>query len=158
MHVGRANGVPAPGWSRFTCGYAAEARRRAARPRAPGPSCGTGGLGERGRTCSPSAPPGGLGRRSPVGRAMLGAMSSSARPSRTAKKIARLLLLADRVPGIREVLPAQFAADVEPVLRASGAFRSFEIDAMQRPSALHFHAWTERLFGRGHLLWFALRK
>jgi len=89
---------------------------------------------------------------------MLGAMSSSARPSCTAKKIARLLLLADRVPGIREVLPAQFAADVEPVLRASGAFRSFEIDAMQRPSALHFHAWTERLFGRGHLLWFALRK
>lgn len=85
-------------------------------------------------------------------------MKSNLRPSRTAKKIARLLLLLDHVPRLRGVLPPDFTVIVEPILRSSGAFRAFEIDMMRRPMTLRFYEAAERWLGQGQLLWFALRK
>jgi hypothetical protein len=47
----------------------------------------------------------------------------SERPSRTALKIARFMLLLDAVPRLRNVLPEGSAAAVESILLASGAVR-----------------------------------
>lgn len=80
-------------------------------------------------------------------------------PSQTAKKIARFLLLIDAIPRLRGLLPADAAAEVEAILRASGAVRAYELDMMRA-------AWTQRVYqraerwfgGRGQLVWFGLRK
>ncbi|HEY8428384.1 MAG TPA: SAM-dependent methyltransferase [Sandaracinaceae bacterium] len=82
----------------------------------------------------------------------------SDRPSRTATKIARFVLLVDGVPGLRDVLPAGAASATEAILRGSGAVPRRHIDAMRKPSARRFYELSERLFGRGQLAWFAVRK
>jgi methyltransferase (TIGR00027 family) len=80
-------------------------------------------------------------------------------PSRTAKKIARFILLIDALPRLRGVLPPQAAAAVERILRASGAFRTREIEMMRAAWTQRFYVRVEGLLGgRGQLLWFGLRK
>lgn len=83
---------------------------------------------------------------------------SMARPSRTALKIARFMLLLDDVPRLAPVLPAGAAADIDAILRASGAVSARAIDVMRRPWAHRVHTALERWTGRGQLLWFGLRK
>jgi methyltransferase (TIGR00027 family) len=80
-------------------------------------------------------------------------------PSRTAKKIARFILLIDAVPRLVGVLPPGAAQTAERILRASGAFRTREIEMMRAAWTQRFYARAERwLGGRGQLLWFGLRK
>ncbi len=80
------------------------------------------------------------------------------RPSRTAMKIARFLLLLDAVPRLSSVLLPGTAQVTEAILRASGAVRRLDIDMMRHPLTLRFYEASERLLGRGQLLWFGVRK
>lgn len=83
---------------------------------------------------------------------------SHERPSRTAKKIARFMILIDSVPRFAGLLPADAAATVEQILRSSGAARPREIDAMRKPWVRRFYEITESALGKGQLLWFGVRK
>lgn len=80
------------------------------------------------------------------------------RPSRTATKIARFMLLLDAQPRLAGLLPAGAAAVIEPLLRASGAVSPRLITMMRRPSALRFARAMEAVTSRGQLAWFGLRK
>jgi methyltransferase (TIGR00027 family) len=82
----------------------------------------------------------------------------AARPSRTALKIARFMVLIDAVPRFAGLLPHGAAATAEAILRASGAVPARRIDVLRKPWLLRFYAGAEALFGRGQLLWFGLRK
>src|SRR5688500_3712145 len=82
----------------------------------------------------------------------------SARPSRTALKIARFMILIDAVPRFAGLLPPGAAATAESILRASGAVPARRIDVLRKPWLLRFYERTEALLGRGQLLWFGLRK
>ncbi len=57
---------------------------------------------------------------------------SHERPSLTAKKIARFLILIDAVPRFAGLLPAEASTTAEAILRASGAVRQREIRASLR--------------------------
>ena len=83
---------------------------------------------------------------------------SSSRPSRTATKIARFMLLIDAVPRLAPVLPENAARTADALLRASGAVSARQLDLMRRPRTVRFYELAERLLGRGQLLWFAVRK
>lgn len=85
-------------------------------------------------------------------------MASPRKPSRTARKIARILLLLDTDPRLRRVLPEEFVATGEAILRGSGACRAFEINMMRQPQMLRFAHGVERWLGRGQMLWFGVRK
>jgi methyltransferase (TIGR00027 family) len=80
------------------------------------------------------------------------------RPSRTAVKIARFMLLLDAVPRLEPVLPAGAAETAEAILRASGAVRLRDIGMMRSPRTVRFYEAIEKLLGQGQLLWFGLRK
>lgn len=81
-----------------------------------------------------------------------------ARPSLTAVKIARFMILLDAVPRLASVLPEGAAATAEALLRASGATRPRLIDMMRRPATYRFYRLAEGALGRGQLLWFGVRK
>jgi methyltransferase (TIGR00027 family) len=83
---------------------------------------------------------------------------STTRPSRTATKIARFMLLIDAVPRLAPVLPEDAARTADALLRASGAVPARHLDLMRRPHTIRFYELAERLLGRGQLLWFAVRK
>jgi methyltransferase (TIGR00027 family) len=83
---------------------------------------------------------------------------SEDRPSRTATKIARFLLLIDTVPRLAPVLPEGAARTAEALMRASGAVPVRHLDAMRRPASVRLYEAAEGLLGRGQLLWFAIRK
>ncbi|MDC0672913.1 SAM-dependent methyltransferase [Nannocystis sp. ncelm1] len=83
---------------------------------------------------------------------------ASPRPSRTALKIARFMLLLDAVPRFAGLLPVDAAAAVEGLLRASGAVRPRHIDVMRRPATYKMYRFIEGMLGRGQLLWFGVRK
>ena len=80
------------------------------------------------------------------------------RPSQTALKIARFMVLLDAVPRLRGVLPEGEAKLVESILRASEVVSPRAVDMMRRPVTIRFYELAEAVFGRGQLLWFALRK
>lgn len=81
-----------------------------------------------------------------------------ARPSLTAKKIARFMLLIDAVPRFAGLLPEGSARTAEAILRASGAVPNATIGRMRSPWTLRFYEIAEALTIRGQLLWFGLRK
>ncbi|MCP3140167.1 class I SAM-dependent methyltransferase [Pyxidicoccus xibeiensis] len=81
-----------------------------------------------------------------------------ARPSGTATKIARFMLLLDSTPRLERVLPSGAAETVEALLRASGAVRRREVDMMRGRTGARLYETAERLLGRGQLLWFGVRK
>ena len=81
-----------------------------------------------------------------------------ARPSRTALKIARFMLLIDSTPRFAGLLPPGAAALVEQLLRRSGAVRPAAIDMMRAPWVHRMYSRIEGWTGRGQLLWFAMRK
>lgn len=83
---------------------------------------------------------------------------SKERPSLTALKIARFMVLLDAVPRLRALLPDGAASAAEKILRASGAMPEWRIDLMRRPSTLAMYRAAEGLLGRGQLSWFAVRK
>ncbi len=83
---------------------------------------------------------------------------SSPRPSNTAKKIARFMILLDSIPRLRGLLPPGAADMVERLLHASGAVRPGEISMMRRPWVRRFMGVVERLTTRGQVLWFGMRK
>lgn len=83
---------------------------------------------------------------------------TSARPSRTATKIAGFLLLLDSTPRLAPVLPPGAAEAAEAILRASGAVRRHELDMMRGRLGARLYETAERLLGRGQLLWFGVRK
>ncbi|MDC3954384.1 class I SAM-dependent methyltransferase [Polyangium jinanense] len=80
------------------------------------------------------------------------------RPSLTAKKIARFLILIDAVPRFAGLLPADAATTVEAILRASGAVGRRQIDMMRAPWTQRFYEIAEAWTARGQLIWFGLRK
>ncbi|GEM_PF-3270322 len=80
------------------------------------------------------------------------------RPSRTATKISRLVLLLDADPRLRCVLAPGSAATVEVILRASGVVPQHDIDTMRSTLTLRFFETAERLFGRGQIFWLGVRK
>jgi len=80
------------------------------------------------------------------------------RPSATATKIARFMILMDSVPRLAPLLPADSARTVEVILRESGVVPSRSIQMMRRPSAAWLYRTAEAFLGRGQLLWFGLRK
>lgn len=82
----------------------------------------------------------------------------STKPSRTASKIARFVLLLDATPRFAGLLPSGSAAAVEAILRASGTIRPAAIDVMRQPRAQRLAASVEAWAGRGQILWFGLRK
>lgn len=82
----------------------------------------------------------------------------SGRPSRTALKIARFMVLLDAVPRLRHVLPVGSAAAVESILLASGAVRPELVRQMRSPATLRVYETVETILGRGQLLWFGVRK
>ena len=79
------------------------------------------------------------------------------KPSRTALKIARFMLLIDAVPRFRGLLPEGAAGAAEGILRSSGAVRASHVDAMRKPSTLRFYEASERVLGQGQLAWFGVR-
>lgn len=81
-----------------------------------------------------------------------------ARPSRTALKIARFMILIDAVPRFAGLLPADAATTVEALLRASGALRPRHIDMMRARWTYRAYRLVEGVLGRGQLLWFGVRK
>jgi methyltransferase (TIGR00027 family) len=83
---------------------------------------------------------------------------SRGRPSRTATKIARFMLLLDGVLRLKQVLPAGSAQTVEEILRASGAVRARDIDTMRSPLTVRLYETAEKVLGRGQVLWFGVRK
>jgi methyltransferase (TIGR00027 family) len=83
---------------------------------------------------------------------------ATAKPSRTAKKIARFLLLLDAIPRFARLLPEASASTAEAILRASGALRPVELDMMRSRWGLRLYEAAEALTGRGQVLWFGLRK
>jgi methyltransferase (TIGR00027 family) len=87
----------------------------------------------------------------------MGAMTG-ARPSRTATQIARFLVLLDSTPRLQPVPPPGAAEAAETILRASGAVRPHELDMMRGRLVARLYEGTERLLGRGQLLWFGVRK
>jgi methyltransferase (TIGR00027 family) len=80
------------------------------------------------------------------------------RPSRTALKIARFMVLLDADPRLRSVLPPNTASMAEAILRASGALPAWQVDMMRARWAHGLYRGIEALTGRGQLLWFGLRK
>jgi hypothetical protein len=60
------------------------------------------------------------------------------RPSRTATKIARFMLLLDAVPRLAPVLPAGSARAVEAILRGSGSVPQRHVDMMRSPRTVRF--------------------
>lgn len=80
------------------------------------------------------------------------------RPSLTALKIARFMLLLDAVPRFAGLLPPGAAASIEAVLRAARVVPPRRIDAMRSRTAYNVYRALERVFGRGQLLWFGVRK
>ncbi|WP_437809706.1 class I SAM-dependent methyltransferase [Sorangium sp. So ce1078] len=80
------------------------------------------------------------------------------RPSLTAKKIARFILLLDAVPRFAGLLPAGSATTAEAILRASGAVGRRQIDMMRAPWTQRFYEIAEAWTARGQLVWFGLRK
>lgn len=83
---------------------------------------------------------------------------SHGRPSRTAIKIARFVVLIDAVPRLRGLLPDGAGALVEAALRGSGVVPARQVEAMRRPWVVRLHRLVEGLLGRGQLLWFGVRK
>jgi len=83
---------------------------------------------------------------------------ASPRPSRTALKIARFMLLLDAVPRFSGLLPVGAATAVEALLRASGVVRPRHLDTMRRPATYRVYRFIEGMLGRGQLLWFGVRK
>ncbi|MDC0749691.1 class I SAM-dependent methyltransferase [Polyangium mundeleinium] len=83
---------------------------------------------------------------------------SHERPSLTAKKIARFLILIDAVPRFAGLLPADAATTAEAILRASGAVGRRHIDMMRAPWTQRFYEIAEAWTARGQLVWFGLRK
>lgn len=82
----------------------------------------------------------------------------SERPSRTALKIARFIVLLDAVPRLRGVLPEGAAAAVEAILLGSGAVRPQLVTQMRSRVTLRIYESVEAVLGRGQLLWFGVRK
>ncbi|MRG94648.1 class I SAM-dependent methyltransferase [Polyangium spumosum] len=80
------------------------------------------------------------------------------RPSLTAKKIARFLILIDAVPRLGPLLPEGAASAAEAILRASGAVGRRQIDMMRAPWTQRFYEIAEAFTARGQLVWFGLRK
>ena len=80
------------------------------------------------------------------------------RPSLTAKKIARFLILIDAVPRFAGLLPTDAATTAEAILRASGAVGQRQIDMMRAPWTRAFYEIAEAWTARGQLVWFGLRK
>ena len=80
------------------------------------------------------------------------------RPSRTALKIARFMVLLDAVPRLRGVLPEGQAELTGSILRASEAVSPRLVDMMRRPATIRIYELMEAVTGRGQLLWFGLRK
>jgi len=89
-------------------------------------------------------------------RDMMAAMSK--RPSLTALKIARFMVLLDAVPRLRQVLPAGAAAAIESILLGSGAVRPALVTPMRSRGTVRVYEGAEAILGRGQLLWFAVRK
>lgn len=83
---------------------------------------------------------------------------ASARPSRTALKIARYLVMLDAQPGLAGVLPEGAGRAVEAVLVASGAVRPGHVAMMRRPGTMRFARVVEAMTTRGQILWFGVRK
>jgi methyltransferase (TIGR00027 family) len=83
---------------------------------------------------------------------------SRPRPSRTALKIARFMVLLDAQPRLAGVLPPGAALAAEALLTASGAVRPAHVAMMRRPGVIRFARATEVLTGRGQILWFGVRK
>lgn len=81
-----------------------------------------------------------------------------ARPSRTALKIARFMVLLDAQPRLAGVLPSGAARAVEAVLAASGAVPPSLVTMMRRPATLRFARIVESITARGQILWFGVRK
>jgi len=81
-----------------------------------------------------------------------------ARPSRTALKVARFMLLLDTVPRMRAVLPAGAATTAEAILSSSGAVPQRHVDMMRSQRTVRAYAALERVLGEGQLLWFGVRK
>ena len=82
----------------------------------------------------------------------------SARPSRTALKIARFIVLLDADPRLRVVLPEARGTTTEAVLKGSGALPCWQVSMMRRRSVQRFARGSEWVTGRGQILWFGLRK
>ena len=82
----------------------------------------------------------------------------SARPSRTALKIARFIVLLDADPRLRVVLPEARGTTTEAVLKGSGALPGWQVSMMRRRSVQRFARGSEWVTGRGQILWFGLRK
>ncbi len=80
------------------------------------------------------------------------------RPSRTATKIARFMVMVDAIPRLQPLLPAGAAETIEAVMLASGAVRPSHLTMMRRPQTHRFMSWAERLTGRGQVAWFGVRK
>jgi len=89
-------------------------------------------------------------------RVMMAAMSE--RPSRTALKIARFMVLLDAVPRLRGVLPAGAGAAIESILLGSGAVRPALVTQMRSRGTMRVYEGAEAALGRGQLLWFGVRK
>jgi methyltransferase (TIGR00027 family) len=82
----------------------------------------------------------------------------SQRPSRTALKIARFVVLLDATPRLRHVLPEGAAAAVESILLASGAVPRQSVTRMRSRATVRMYESFEAVLGRGQLLWFGVRK
>jgi methyltransferase (TIGR00027 family) len=83
---------------------------------------------------------------------------TDARPSRTAVKIARFMVLLDAVPRLRGLLPAGEAAIAESILTASEIVSPRGVEMLRSRTTQRFYAAAEALLGRGQLAWFGLRK
>ncbi|MGK4006886.1 SAM-dependent methyltransferase [Sorangium sp. So ce1036] len=83
---------------------------------------------------------------------------SHERPSRTARKIARLVILIDAVPRLAGLLPEGEAAMVEAILHGSGVVSRREIALMRSPWGRRLYRVSEALTVRGQLVWLGLRK
>jgi methyltransferase (TIGR00027 family) len=82
----------------------------------------------------------------------------SDRPSSTALKIARFMVLLDAVPRLRGVLPEGAATAVESILLGSGAVRPHLVTQMRSRVTVRVYEGVEAVLGRGQLLWFGVRK
>jgi len=85
-------------------------------------------------------------------------VSMSKRPSLTALKIARFMVLLDAVPRLRGVLPTGAAAAIESILLGSGMVRAALVTKMRSRVTVRAYEGSEAILGRGQLLWFAVRK
>ena len=73
---------------------------------------------------------------------------TDARPSRTAVKIARFMVLLDAVPRLRGLLPAGEAAIAESILTASEIVSPRGVEMLRSRATHRFYAAAEALINR----------